>query len=380
MIQINKGFVASQRRPEPAERETYMSTQTTNLLRRTTLLLGAAFALATGSAAFAQGTVTLSGTSGNSCNYQSMTVTPNGNIAVNCGNGTPSPQLATFALSHASAASNPAYSLPPNTLSSATVTRTGGPSEALMVMFSTTGTGCDSSSGGIMMLAGQSQTIPFGVRAAGTNCTVTIGAPAGGHLASPNTIMFTAQSSSNPNPNPNPNPVPGCPTPLTSSINGAERPDGDKGYVINIGDFQGVTNTYGVPSGAIIYWPVPAPTTSVKAGFSQGQTARTPPTPLIEYQVSKCPGVWITDGSVASQCTTRRTMTGNQDEITIWTAPAAGVDEQSDLLNPGICYAPIATATYYINVRTTYASCPYEGSGGCGFSYRWNQFGSNSQF
>lgn len=353
-----------------------MSTQTTNLLRRTTLSLGAALALATANA-FAQGTVTLSGTSGNSCNYQSMTVTPNGNIAVNCGSGTVNPQLATFALSHASSAAN--YVLAPNTSSSATVTRTGGPSEALMVMYSVSGTGCNSNSGGIMMLTGQSQTIPFSVRAAGTSCTVTIGAPAGGHTASPANLTFTAQTTTNPPPT-DPPPVSGCPAPLSSSVNGATRPDGDKGVVVNIGDFQGVTNTYGVPSGAIIYWPVPTPTTSVKAGFSQGQTARTPPTPVIEYQVSKCPGVWVTDGSVASQCTTRRTMTGNQDELVIWTAPAAGVDEQSDLVNPSICYAPIGTATHYINVRTTFSSCPYESTGGCGFSYRWNQFGSNSQF
>jgi hypothetical protein len=355
-----------------------MSIQTTNFLRRTTLSLGAALALAAGSAAFAQGTVTLTGTSGNSCNYQTMTVTPNGNIAVNC--GVVNPQVATFALSHASASSSPAYSLPPNTTSSATVTRTGGPGEALMVMYNVSGTGCNSTTGGIMMLTGQSQTIPFSVRAAGTNCTVTIGAPSGGHTASPANLTFTAQSSSGGGGGGGGGGVPGCPAPLTSSINGAERPDGDKGIVINIGDFQGVTNTYGVSSGAIIYWPVPTPTTSVKAGFSQGQTARTPPTPLIEYQVSKCPGVWLTDGSVASQCTTRATMTGNQNELTIWTAPAAGVDEQSDLINPNICYAPIGTATYYINVRTTFASCPYDSSGGCGFSYRWNQFGSNSQF
>jgi hypothetical protein len=195
---------------------------------------------------------------------------------------------------------------------------------------------------------------------------------------SPSTITFSAQTSTQPPPTENP--PPGCPAPVAGSINGATKADGDKGRVIDISDFQGVTNTYGVPSGAIIYWPVPTPTTSVKAGFSQGQTARTPPSPFVEYQVSKCPGVFLDSSQVAAACRPSRQWNGNQNELTIWTAPASGVDEQSDLVNPTICYAPIGTGTYYINVRTTYNSCPYTSTGGCGFSYRWNQFGSNSQF
>ena len=61
-----------------------MSTHTTKLLRRAFAGLGAALALVA-TQALAQGTVTLSGTSGNSCSYSTMTVTPNGNIAVTCG-------------------------------------------------------------------------------------------------------------------------------------------------------------------------------------------------------------------------------------------------------------------------------------------------------
>ena len=352
-----------------------MSTHTTKLLRRAFAGLGAALALVA-THALAQGTVTLSGTSGNSCNYSTMTVTPNGNIAVTCGGG--NNQIANFALSHASSASG--YVLAPNTSTSATVSRTGGDaSQALMVMYSVNGNGCATSQGGIMLNAGGSQTIPFTIGAAGSTCTVSIALVSGTTgTVSPSTLTFSAQTSTQPPPTETP--PPGCPAPLSSSINGATKADGDKGRVIDISDFQGVTNTYGVPSGTIIYWPVPTPTTSVKSGFSQGQTARTPPNPFVEYQVSKCPGVFLDSSQVAAACRPSRQWNGNQNELTIWTAPAAGVDEQSDLVNPTICYAPIGTGTYYINVRTTYNSCPYTSTGGCGFSYRWNQFGSNSQF
>src|SRR5688572_5956202 len=179
-----------------------MSTQTTNFLRRTLVSLGAAFALATGTEVLAQGTVTLTGTAGNTCTYSQMTVQPNGNIAVNCGGGGNS-QVANFALSHSAANGL----LAPNTSSAATVARTGGPSEAVMVTYSVSGTGCSSGSGGILLNAGQSSTIPFSVGAVGTNCIVTIGA--NGHTTSPNQITFVAQSGSTPPPNPNPTPAPG---------------------------------------------------------------------------------------------------------------------------------------------------------------------------
>ena len=354
-----------------------MSTHTTRLLRRAFAGLGAALALVA-TQALAQGTVTLTGAQAgaNSCSYTEMKVTPNGNIQVTCTGGNQA--IANFALSHASSASG--YVLAPNTSTSAIVSRTGGDaSQALMVMYSVQGNGCASSQGGIMLNAGGSQTIPFTIGAAGSTCTVSIALVSGTTgTVSPSTLTFTAQTGTvEPPPPPPPS---GCPAPVASSINGAAKADGDKGRVIDISDFQGVTNTYGVPSGTIIYWPVPTPTTSVKAGFSQGQTARTPPSPFVEYQVSRCPGVFLDASQVAPACRPSRQWTGNQSELTIWTAPAAGFDEQSDFTNPTICYAPIGAGTYYINVRTTYTSCPYTASGGCGFSYRWNQFGTNSQF
>jgi hypothetical protein len=348
-----------------------MSTHTTNLLRRTLVSLGAALALAAGTQVFAQGTVTLTGTSGNSCNYNQMTVTPNGNIQVNCGTTT-SPGIATFALTHPSGSTG---LLPPNTSSSAIVARTGGPSEAIMVTFSVSGTGCSPNSGGILLNAGQSSTIAFSVGAAGTNCIVTIGAT--GHTTSPNQITFVAQSGTTPPPPPptQPGAPNDCPAILGTSVAGDTK----------INDFQTVDQRRGSPgSGAILYYPVPpSNTASVKVTFDQGQTGWSP-AGTTEYQVSPCPGVWDPAGhSIAPQC--KMTSTQPNNVFTIWTAPATStqgtnVQGQGDLQY--LCYAPVGQRTYYVNVRWTYA-CPPEivgGYGGCGYSMKWRSNNSNGLY
>jgi hypothetical protein len=338
-----------------------MSTNTTNLLRRTFAGLGAALALAANQA-LAQGTVTLSGTSGNSCSYSQMTVTPNGNITVNC--GTSEPGGAVFALSHSSATSN--YVLPPNTSSSATVSRTGGPAEALVIAYAVTSTngGCTPSSGGISLLLGQSQTIPFSVGTAGTSCTVSIGIPTGGSgVASPNTITFTAQTTQPPPPPPGG--VDGCPAIPSTSVAGTTA----------VNDFQTVDQLK-MTSGQIAYYVVPSsPSAAVVVEFSQTQMANTPPGAVTDFQVSKCPGVFDPPGvTIASQCR----YTGynvNINNLKIWTSGTAQYPTQ-DTLPPGNCMAPAGS---YINIRWNYPSCPFP-SFGCGFSNRWIQHTSNSPF
>src|SRR5262245_60570941 len=61
-----------------------------NLLRRTLVLLGAVAGITATADVLAQGTVTLSGASGNNCSYSSMSISPNGSVTVQCsGSGTP---------------------------------------------------------------------------------------------------------------------------------------------------------------------------------------------------------------------------------------------------------------------------------------------------
>ena len=353
-----------------------MSTHTTNLLRRTFVLLGAAAALVAGTQAIAQGTVTLSGTNSNTCNYSQMTVTPNGNITVSCGSGgTTNPSQASFTLSHASSSSG--YVLTPNTSSAATVARSGGPAEAVMVTYSVSGSGCSSGSGGIQMNAGQSQTIAFSVGAAGTSCVITISVPTGHNVSGSNQITFTAQTGGGGGGGGTA--PPDCPAIPSSAVAG--------NTVIN--DFVSVDQRRGSPaSGQILYYPVPTSNTaSVKVTFDQGQTGWSPAAigDKSEFQVSPCPGVWDPPGhSIANQC--RYQVAGSPNAVfTIWTAAAVSsqgttVTSQDNLQY--LCWAPIQNRTYYINVRWTY-SCPQEiinGYGGCGFSIKWRSNNSNGLF
>ena len=343
-----------------------MRTTTTTFLRRTFVFLGAALALATGTPAMAQ-KVTLTGATGNSCDYTEMKVTPNGNITVTCGGTVNNPTGATFVLSHDLSST----SIPPNTSGTAKVTRNGGPAgESLLVTYDVRGTGCSTSSGGIMLNAGQVQTIPFSVGAAGTTCVITIGATGTGHTASPYTLTFTAQTSTQP-------PVGDCPAIPTSSVAG--------NTVVN--DFQSVDNrrSSSPGSGSILYYPVPpSNTASVKVTFDQGQTGASP-AGLTEFQVSPCPGVWNPPGhTIASQCRYGPSDTPN-NVMTIWTVPAMSsqgtlVQGQGDLQY--LCFAPIGTRPHYINVRHTY-NCPNEitvGYGGCGHSMKWRSNNSNGLY
>lgn len=351
-----------------------MHMTTTKLLRRTFAGLGAAFALVA-TPAFAQtATVTLQGAAGNSCNYSEMKVTPNGNIVVTCGG---SSTVATFSLSH-SACVGTSCTLSPNTSTSATVARNGGPTgEALMVSYNVGGSGCATSSGGIMLNAGTSQTIPFTIGAQGTTCTVAIALVTGTPgSVSPSSLTFTSGTSGG---NPDPNPPPGdCPAIPSNSIAGDTK----------INDFQQVDQRKGSPgSGQILYYPVPnSITASVKVMFDQGQTGWSP-AGTTQYQVSPCPGVFDPPGhTIAQQCQKTSTISNNQ--LQVWTAPAMSdqgvfVTGQAELNLPtSACFAPIQSRAYYINVRWTY-TCPpaiISGYGGCGYSIKWRGNNSNGLY
>jgi len=342
-----------------------MRTTTTTFLRRTFLLLGAALALATGTPAMAQGKVTLTGATGNSCDYTEMKVTPNGNITVTCGAAVNNPQAANFALSHTLSSTTVA----PLTAGSATVTRAGGPAEALMVTFSVSGSGCSTNSGGIMLLANTSQTIPFGVGAAGTSCTVQIGAPAG-HTASPSSITFTAQTSGGGGGGGGGGAPSDCPAIPTTSVAGSAA----------VSDFQSVDQRR-MGSGGIAYYAVPAPrnAASVIVEFNQTAANTTPGSVTTELQVSRCPGVFNPPGhTIAAQCTYTNTQI-QLNSLKVWTAPV-GQWQNQDALWAGNCFAPATNGQYYVNVRWTYPFCPPDFTLGCGFNIRWVEWNINSPY
>lgn len=98
------------------------------------------------------------------------------------------------------------------------------------------------------------------------------------------------------------------------------------------------------------------PASRASLTFTQGQQPATPPGAITEFSVSACPGVIDT---TLGACYYRGTFVNN-NTIDIYRR------------NVGVagCMATNAAATYYVNVRWTFDSCPW-GAGACGFSLQW---------
>jgi hypothetical protein len=110
-----------------------------------------------------------------------------------------------------------------------------------------------------------------------------------------------------------------------------------------------------------------SPTGRASVQFTHGQTTMTPPSPVIDISVSKCPGV--IEPYLHPNCKLTTSFI-NFNAITIFNRLPPGYNNQDDLAGLG-CYAPEAE-TYYVNVRWSFASCPY-GPGQCGFHNQWNE-------
>jgi hypothetical protein len=158
-----------------------MSTLSKLLRRTTAAALCAIAALTVPGVATAQ-TVSLS--SGASCVYSSMTVNPNGNVAVQCGASTSPGTLAVVAPTSLPTGST--------TMTGVGVSRSGGSVGAAGVNFALTGTsGCVSSAAAVSGslswndLDSTTQAIPIVTGATTGTCIVTISAATGASLGSP---------------------------------------------------------------------------------------------------------------------------------------------------------------------------------------------------
>lgn len=340
-----------------------MTQHTPNLLRRTLVLIGVAAGFATATSVVAQGTVTLSGSSGNSCSYSAMTIAPNGNVTVTCQGGggppPPPPGQAYFTIS------GPA-SLTPSTAYSAgqfkvSRTDTNGPADSVAFGYTVTGNGCQFRSRGPYWLSPPngskpSETLDIQSEASGS-CTITLTIQEGHTGSSPHQMTVAGS------------PVPaGCPA-VDPNI-ATERPSS-----------YGPVDHLRMDSGKIAYYKViapPNPAASVVVDFTQGQQPATPAGMVTEYSVSLCPGTM--DKHPATQCYYRSTNI-DFNKIVIYTAglPQWNWIDQTSIGDRG-CYAPALTSAgqsqqFYVNVRWTYPSCPW-GSGYCGTALQWG-IGSN---
>jgi hypothetical protein len=317
------------------------------LLRRTLAVLGAGTMLAATLPTAAQ-TVTLSGATGNTCNYSQMTVQPNGTITVTCTGAvvTPPPPVegqANFTVD-APKLTGEAW-----TLSEAYIHRTGGPGGPLTVQFTYSGTGCavGSYSGTVALTDGAQQLISF-MLSAGGPCTVAISPPTG-HTASTNSVTITVPTAGTP-------PVSGCPTPEVTALNRTL----DYGPVDQLRMKSGIIATYPViasPDGRYI---------SVE--FTQGQQPNTPGGATTEFSVSQCKGVISTSVPDCYYKSNQGSVNSNKITIYTKTKPEWGWVDQSSLSGYG-CLADLSKGAWYVNVRWTYAICNYGEN--CGFSMQW---------
>lgn len=151
--------------------------------------------------------------------------------------------------------------------------------------------------------------------------------------------------------------VAGCPTPAgTSQLRRLE---------------WGATPILRQASGAVTSYRVPLSQIGrASVSFTQGQASPSPPGPTVELTVSRCPGV--IEDVLHPSCRIKTTF-ANFVSITAFNRPLAesGRHTQEDHAALG-CLAPADSEQHYVNVRWTFASCPF-GVDQCGFSVQWGE-------
>ena len=366
---------------------------TPTLLRRTLFAASTLAALALAAPTQAQQTVTLSQSSGTlaSCTLSGgVTVTPSGGLNITCidgsgvtpgggGGGTPTPPT-TGALF--SALGPQSIILQNGTNSATVVTRTGGTGGNHFFVYQISGTGCLAAASTVQISAANSAVnVPITPVAAGT-CTLQI---------------FATEVGDN---------VSGASSTITVIDNGTGTGTGNTGGTTTGGSGTVVPSDCPTPaanwkdlnlpaggapmqlrmtSGQVASFKVVSPddpalglaSTKSEATFTQGQQPATPAGVVTEIQVSRCPGT-IDPTRTSAQCYAKSQPGAVQSNgIAIILRPnpyqvPPWVDQASAAALGG-CWAPAndPQGPYYVNVRWTYNTCPFTGSGGCGFSEQW---------
>lgn len=334
-----------------------------SLLRRTLATVTVATAgLMSFSLAQAQGTVTLSGASGNSCSYSAMSVAPNGSVIVTCSGGgeQPPPPPIDPNVPGAFRMAAGTMNASANSTAQVNVSRTGG-GLATTIYFWRSGDGCDGTIGALNFAANQmSASIPTPVKTQGSTCTVSLSVSDPATLADPNNTVISVTQGTTPGPGPGPVVPPGCPAApaemLTASFAGPGNPllqMQKSGQVVAIK----VPNMNGRATGQVAF------------GESAGG-AYTPQPVTLEISINRCPGVIETD--YANQCNLRST-NGNYNSIT-WLTKTYGTINSSNSNVYGLCWAGEPSTEYYINARWSYQSCAF-GAQVCGFAIQYNDGG-----
>jgi hypothetical protein len=339
-------------------------------LRRALIAAGAVAALLAGAPSAAQ-TITLSGSTSATCTWSAFTMQPNGAISVTCSSGSvgPDPNVATFTLTGPS-------SVVINTYPDYRIKRTGGPAgQTVLFSYAVTGVGCGWMSQGPFALAINEEKALGVFPVALGACRISFGVQEG-HSALPATkeMNITVVSSiQEPPPPPPPDewsqPVPvvvGCPAaPVSSRLRKL-----DWGSKLSATPFPGQEHLHsGMNSGEVMAIKIPqSPTGRASVTLAQTPGSATPAAPTMDLTISRCPGV-IEENLPQPVCFNRTTFS-QFHAVTAYNRALPGKPAQSDYYDG--CLIPSTTEQYYVNVRWTFASCPW-GDKKCGFSLQWDE-------
>jgi hypothetical protein len=329
-----------------------------SLLRRTFAAIAAASSLFAVHDVAAQGTVTLTGASGSSCTYSSMSVTPNGNVAVQCSTviTPPPPDPATpGSFSFDSAGSTVAPGAAP-TKPKLKVVRSGGSKGAFRLSISPYGAACWGQPDTVDVLDGSASLdieVTLG-NLADTFCEYTItavsptGTTTGATLGTTKTTRLSVGSTG---------PAPSnCPATPTNMINASF-----------VGKGNPLLQMQGAGQIVAIKMPDMAPRGSGQVTFGESAGGAYTPQPVtIEISINKCPGVIDTD--YTSACNLRNT-NGHYNSIT-WLTKPYDILNETTANRYGLCWTPVGTQ-YYVNARWSYTSCAF-GAQVCGFAVQYN--------
>jgi len=335
-----------------------MTPTNSRLLLRTAMAVAAAVGLFA-SLATEAAVVTLTGANGSTCSYSTMSITPDGNVTVQCsGTSAPPPSNTGDAGAFAIAVNQAGVNV--GDQPTLTITRSVGSSGVVNVPYSLTGAGCTNSNGNASFGDGVG-TYSFGVPmvAPGT-CTVALGTPTtsaavatGPRISSPASVVISVNA-----PQPGPGTA-GCAAPPADMLTASFKSIGAVLLQMQ-------------KSGQVVSIPLP----EVVSGFHSGQAvfsesaggAFTPQPVTLNVSISKCPGIVDTDTSNSCNLTSTN---GNYNAITWFAAPYSVIQDPDSANRYSFCWAPRSEGQWYVNARWSYSSCAF-GAAVCGFAIQQN--------
>lgn len=345
-----------------------MTPTNSRLLRRTALAVAAAVGMFA-SLATEAAVVTLTGANGSTCSYSTMSITPDGNVTVQCSGSTtptptptPSPGPAVDAGAFSIGVNQALVNIGDGPL--LTVFRSGSATGAVNVPFSLSGTAC-SGSGSANFSDGQNQSSFVVVPTAGGTCNVSLGTPSnsGARLGSPAAVAISVNGPvGTPTPGPTPTPAPGgvagCAAPPADMLSASFKPIGAVLLQMQ-------------KSGQVVSMPLPDVSShSGQAVFSESAGGAFTPQPVtLTVSISKCPGIIDTDQS--NSCNMVST-NGNYNAMTWFASPYSVIQDATSARQYSFCWAPRSEGQWYVNARWTYSNCAF-GAAVCGFAIQQNQ-------